>query len=168
MGDSHIQMNNSASRVFPRSPVLSHTSDYALRAMLVLAQRHGGPAVRAEEIAAATGAPRNYLGKTLHALVKAGLVRSARGPAGGFVLALPPGALTVAAVIDCFDDPRPSGHCLVGAGPCNPARPCAAHHRWTAVLAARRAPLTATTLADLLGDRPTTQPHATPAVASAA
>ena len=148
--------------------MLSHTSDYALRAMLVLARRHGGRPVRVEEIAAATGAPRNYLGKTLHALTKAGLVTSARGPAGGFSLAVAPEALTLARVIDCFDEPRPSGHCLLGAGACNPARPCAAHHRWTAILAARRAPLATTTLADLLGDRPTLQPLPIPAAASAA
>lgn len=134
--------------------MLSQTSDYALRAVLVLARHHGGPPVRAEAIARATGAPRNYLGKTLHALVRAGLVTSARGPAGGFALAAAPEAVTLAAVVDCFDDPRPSGHCLLGAGPCDLARPCAAHHGWTAVRAARRAPLTGTTIADLLGGRP--------------
>ena len=100
--------------------MLSHTSDYALRAMLVLARRHGGCPVRVEEIASVTGAPRNYLGKTLHALTKAGLVTSARGPAGGFSLAVAPEALTLARVIDCFDEPHPSGHCLMGAGACNP------------------------------------------------
>lgn len=132
--------------------MLSTTADYALRATLVLARHHGGRPVRVEEIAEATGAPRNYLGKTLHALVKAGVVSSTRGPAGGFVLAIAPDVLTVARVVDCFDDPRPSGHCLMGAGACNPDRACAAHHRWTAVLAARRVPLTTTTLADLIGD----------------
>ena len=152
--------------------MLSSTADYALRATLVLARRHGGRPVRVDEIAEATGAPRNYLGKTLHALVKAGVVASTRGPAGGFVLTTPPEALTVARVVDCFDDPRPSGHCLMGAGACNPARPCAAHHRWTAVLTARRVPLTSTTLADLLGAeaapaaRPATAPAVVPGIPS--
>ncbi len=130
--------------------MLSSTSDHAIRAMLVLARRHGTGPVRAEEIAEATGAPRNYLSKTLHALAKAGLVTSARGPAGGFSLAMPAEALTLARVIDCFDGPCPRSRCLLGSAPCNPARPCAAHDRWTAVMAARRAPLVSTTLADLL------------------
>ena len=131
--------------------MLSNTADYALRAMLVLARAHGRRPVRADEIADATGAPRNYLAKTLNALAKAGLVVSARGPLGGFTLAAAPAAVTVAQVVDCFDEPRPHTRCLLGTGPCDAAHACAAHRRWTSVLAARRAPLATTTLADLLG-----------------
>ena len=136
--------------------MLSQTSDYALRAVLVLARHYGRAPVRTEQIAQATGAPRNYLSKTLYALVKAGLVTSARGPTGGFALAVAPDALTLAQVIDCFDEPRPQTRCLLGTAPCDPASPCAAHHAWTDIRAARRAPLTTTTVADLLRDA--TQP----------
>ncbi|MGZ8376138.1 MAG: RrF2 family transcriptional regulator [Gemmatirosa sp.] len=140
--------------------MLSHTSDHAIRAMLVLARRYGTGLVRTEEIAHATGAPRNYLSKTLYALAKAGLVTSARGPTGGFALAIAPDAVTLARVIDCFDEPRPHTRCLLGTAPCDPAHPCAAHERWTAVMAARRVPLTTTTLADLLaGDAPLPSPQ---------
>ena len=139
--------------------MLSATADHALRATLVLARRYGTGPVRAEEIADATGAPRNYLSKTLYALVKAGLVTSARGPTGGFALVVAPDALTLAQVIDCFDEPRPQTRCLLGTGPCNAARPCVAHHRWSTIAATRRAPLTTTTIADLLGAVPVPQPH---------
>lgn len=130
--------------------MLSNTADYALRAILLLARHHGGRPVRADEIADAIGAPRNYLAKTLNALARAGLVTSARGPTGGFTLAAAPAALTLAEVIDLFDEPRPRPRCMLGSAPCDPARPCAAHHRWTAITAARRAPLATTTIADLL------------------
>ena len=133
--------------------MLSHTSDYALRATLLLA-RHRRRPLRAEEIASAIGAPRNYLGKTLNALAKAGIVRSARGPLGGFTLAIDPEGLTLARVIDCFDEPRPQSRCMLGAAPCDPAHPCAAHHCWTAITAARREPLATTTVADLLRGQP--------------
>ena len=141
--------------------MLSHTSDYALRAVLLLARQPRRP-MRAEEVAVAIGAPRNYLAKTLNALAKAGVVRSARGPLGGFALAIDAEALTLARVIDCFDEPRVQSRCMLGASPCDPARPCAAHHCWTAVTAARREPLATTTVADLLRGRPT------PAACSAA
>ena len=135
--------------------MLSQTADYALRATLVLARRHGEGPVRVERIAAATGAPRNYLSKTLYALTKAGVVASTRGPAGGFTLAVAPDALTLARVIDCFDGPRVQSRCLLGTGPCDAARPCAAHHRWSAITQSSRASLAATTIADLLaGDAP--------------
>jgi Rrf2 family transcriptional regulator, iron-sulfur cluster assembly transcription factor len=130
--------------------MLSSTSEYALRAILVLARHSDGRALRADEIACATASPKNYMAKTLNALAKAGLVTSARGPLGGFVLACDPAELTLARIIDCFDEPRPHRRCLVGAGPCDPTRPCAAHLRWASITDARRTPLDNTTVADLL------------------
>ena len=136
--------------------MLSSTSDYALRAILVLAQATDGRPLRADQIARATGSPANYLAKTLNALAKAGLVNSTRGPFGGFVLAIPAAELSLARIIDCFDEPRPQTRCLLGSAPCDPRRPCTAHERWTAVKATRRAALANTTVADLVVS---TAPH---------
>ena len=130
--------------------MFSQTADYALRATLFLARQHGGPLVRADEVAAATGVPRSYLSKMLHALVRAGIVISTRGPTGGFTLAIDPDVLTVADIADCFDEERSTGHCLLGARPCNPNTPCVAHARWNAMHAARRSPLVDTTIASLV------------------
>jgi Rrf2 family protein len=130
--------------------MLSSTSDHALRAILVLARASDGRPLRADQIARATGSPANYLGKTLNALAKAGLVRSTRGPFGGFVLAIPAEKLTLAHIIDCFDEPRPQTRCLLGNAPCDQRHPCTAHQRWTAIKNVRRAALADTTVADLL------------------
>ena len=146
--------------------MLSATADSALRAVLILARAHGGAPVPAHEIARMTGAPANYLAKTLNALAKAGIVTSARGPQGGFTLAVAPDALTLARVVDWFEGPRPSPRCLLGDGPCDPAHPCVAHDAWTAVLQARRAPLATTTFADLLG--PSDADAVSPAASAAA
>lgn len=134
---------------FPADPVLSKTADYALRALLVLA-RSGRP-VTAEEIAGLTGAPANYLGKTLGTMARAGLVRAARGRTGGFSLATTADAITVARIAQVFSEPRAHRQCLLGTGRCNAADPCAAHHRWKLLMAAVSEPLEATTIADLLG-----------------
>jgi Rrf2 family protein len=130
--------------------VISSTSDYALRAVLVLAQAEPGSPMRADEIARATGSPANYLAKTLNTLAKVGIVTSARGPRGGFTLAVAAADLTIARIVDCFDEARPATRCLLGTRPCDARHPCRAHERWTAVQAARRAPLAGTTVADLL------------------
>lgn len=130
--------------------MLSATSDHAIRAILVLAREYGHQPVRADEIADAIGAPRNYLAKTLNALAKQGLVTSARGPHGGFTLAVEPSELTLARVVDCFDEPRSQAKCMLGRAPCDPHLPCTAHRRWTEVSHARRAPLNTTTIAALL------------------
>lgn len=130
--------------------MISYTSDYALRAILVLAGDTRQRPLRADELAEATGAPRNYLGKTLNALVKAGVLRSARGPAGGFSLAIPAENLTIARVIDCFVEPKPHARCLLGNRPCDEVNPCSAHQLWTAINEKRRDPLATTTVAELL------------------
>lgn len=130
----------------------SATADHAIRALLVLARSERGQLVRADEIATATGAPANYMAKTLNALARSGLVSSGRGRTGGFALAVAPGALTLADVVDLFDTPRPQARCMLGNAPCDRQHPCIAHERWTAVVKAQRTALTSTTLADLLGD----------------
>jgi Rrf2 family protein len=134
--------------------MLSATADYALRAILMLARAPAQGVLRADEIADAIGAPRNYLAKTLNVLAKVGLLTSARGPAGGFALAVSPATLTLATIIDLFDEPHRSPTCLLGARPCNAAAPCRAHRRWTDVTSARRAPLASTTIAGLLDAEP--------------
>ena len=139
--------------------MLSSTSDYALRAILILAQATDGRPLRADEIARATGSPANYLAKTLNSLAKAGLVTSSRGPFGGFVLAVPAAELSLARIVDCFDEQRPQTRCLLGNVACDLNKPCTAHHRWTAVKAARRAALADTTVADLLGGSIATPNH---------
>jgi Rrf2 family protein len=117
----------------------------------VLARANTGERVSAEEIARVTGAPQNYLSKTLNALAKAGIVTSARGPLGGFGLAVAPRDLTVARIADAFADaPRPHT-CLLGSRPCNLAHPCAAHLRWSAIARTAREALANTSVADLLG-----------------
>ncbi|NUQ20543.1 MAG: Rrf2 family transcriptional regulator [Gemmatimonadaceae bacterium] len=132
---------------------ISATADYALRAILVLARDGATRPMRADEIAGATGAPRNYMAKTLNALAKAGIVSSARGPAGGFALTVPPTELPLARIVDLFDEQRPHTRCMLGNVPCDPRRPCPAHSTWTRVTAERRAPLATTTVADLLAGR---------------
>jgi Rrf2 family protein len=130
---------------------LSQTAEYALRAVLYLA-RQGNGRVPADAIAGAVGAPANYMSKTLNQLAKAGIVTGTRGPMGGFQLAIPAGRLTVARIVETFTAVKPNQVCLLGDRPCTARRPCAVHHRWTAVQAAMDAPLRETTIADLLQD----------------
>lgn len=130
--------------------MLSQTAEYALRATLFLARAAPGRTVTADTIARALGAPANYLSKTLHALAKTGIVEGVRGPSGGFRLMVAPANLTVARVIEAFDEPAPHPVCMVGGRACDAAQPCQVHAHWLAVTEAMRQPLRATTLADLL------------------
>jgi Rrf2 family transcriptional regulator, iron-sulfur cluster assembly transcription factor len=134
------------------NPMLNSSADYALRAVLFLARHapNGGQS-RVEAIAAATGVPRNYLGKVLHALARARVVTSVRGPRGGFRLAKGPCELTVADVTDPFQQISDRAVCLLGNRPCDPDRPCDAHLRWRRMAQPVERFLHETTIAELVG-----------------
>jgi Rrf2 family transcriptional regulator, iron-sulfur cluster assembly transcription factor len=132
--------------------MLSQTAEYALRATLYLARCADRRPVTADTIARAVGAPANYMSKTLHALAKAGIVEGMRGPNGGFRLVLPPTQLTVARVVETFDEREQRPSCLLGGRDCNPDDPCEAHFRWLRITRAMHEPLSSTTVADLLLD----------------
>ncbi len=79
---------------------LSVKSDYASRAVLSLAKRHGGnEPVRTDEIAREGSIPPNYLAQILIELKTARIVRSQRGKEGGYQLARPPAEITLGDVL---------------------------------------------------------------------
>lgn len=128
--------------------------DYAVRAMVELAAAGGGP-LKAEEIAGAQDVPHRFLENILIELRHARLVRSQRGPEGGYRLARPAEEITVADVIRTVEGPitsirseRPDE--LSYAGTAAPLRDV-----WLALRANMRAVLESVTLADVAsGDLP--------------
>jgi Rrf2 family nitric oxide-sensitive transcriptional repressor len=79
--------------------MLSKTSEYALRAVVLLA-REPGKAESADQLAEVTKVPRRYLHKVLQDLVRHGLVRSQPGPGGGYSLALAANEVTILDVVN--------------------------------------------------------------------
>lgn len=130
---------------------ISGTAAYAIRAVVHLAQHGVDAPLRVEEIAGAIDVPRNYLSKTLHALARAGVLRSGRGPRGGFQLAVAPESLSLAQVTAPFAD-LSSRSCLLGRESCSWKNPCSAHPRWEAVSLSLQDFFRSTSIADLLGE----------------
>lgn len=133
--------------------MLSNTAGYALRAVLYLAAREGEGPVRVDDVAAALDVPRNYLSKVLHTLVKEGLLRSLRGPHGGFALAVPASSVTLFRVVEPFDEIEARRSCLLGRGECDDANPCALHGRWSGVATDVAAFFRETSVSEVLEDR---------------
>jgi Rrf2 family protein len=84
---------------------ISAKADYAVRAAIELAAAGDQRPVRAEQVATAQGIPLNFLENILGELRHAGIVRSQRGPEGGFRLAKPPDQVTIADVIRAVEGP---------------------------------------------------------------
>jgi Rrf2 family transcriptional regulator, nitric oxide-sensitive transcriptional repressor len=93
--------------------MFSQTVEYALRAMMYLAE-HPGDAASSEVISVAMRVPKPYLSKVLRDLVEAELVNSTRGKKGGFVLARGAQAITVLDVVNAVDPIKRIKTCPLG------------------------------------------------------
>ena len=100
---------------------LSARADYALRAAIELASATTGH-VTADQLARAQNIPGKFLEAILTQLRRGGLVRSQRGPDGGFWLARPASQISLADIIRAIDGPlvgvrgeRPENLCYTGA-----------------------------------------------------
>ena len=78
---------------------LSLRGDYALRALIVLAEHYGQGIVRIQTISEQQGIPKRFLEQILNDVKSGGFVESRRGIAGGYQLAHPPEQITLAALI---------------------------------------------------------------------
>jgi Rrf2 family protein len=82
--------------------LLSDASEYALRAVIWLAQEPLEPK-KVRDIAAGTRAAPGYLVKVLQGLARAGILSAQRGNRGGFMLTRDPTRLSVLEVISAVD-----------------------------------------------------------------
>jgi Rrf2 family cysteine metabolism transcriptional repressor len=80
---------------------VSKRTDYAARALLALTLDGGGP-MKLEELARRTGAPQSVLEQVMPTMRSAGIVRSERGPAGGYRLNKEPEEITLERVVRLF------------------------------------------------------------------
>ena len=88
---------------------ISERVDNAVRATAELAVSDGGP-TKAEAISQRHDISLKYLLDILRDLKRAGLVRSKRGPDGGFLLSRPPDAISLADVFRAVDGPLADIH----------------------------------------------------------
>jgi Rrf2 family protein len=107
--------------------MISQTAEYALRAIVYLADQEEIPRTTAQ-IAVATRIPAGYLAKVMQNLSRAGLVRSQRGLNGGFTLARDPHELSILAVVNAVDPIQRFAECPLGI-PSHGRRLCPLHYR---------------------------------------
>lgn len=92
---------------------ISRSTGYALVAVGYIAQNYKDGAVLAARISKEYNIPLEYLLKILQQLVRANVLRSKRGPRGGFFLARPSDSVTLLEIIEAVDGPMSSQMHLV-------------------------------------------------------
>lgn len=107
---------------------LPKSARYAMLGLVHLAGRHGAGLVLVETAARDLGLPPSFLAKLFQRLTRRGLLRSARGPGGGYALARPPEEISLADVAAAMQDAelerRP---CLLEPRGCEGRGLCAIH-----------------------------------------
>lgn len=82
----------------------SAKTEYGLLSLLELASIHGrGGVLQVAEIAQRQGIPDRYLEQMLTSLRRASILRSIRGPRGGYQLARPPAEIRLAEVVHALE-----------------------------------------------------------------
>ncbi|MDX1679510.1 MAG: Rrf2 family transcriptional regulator [Akkermansiaceae bacterium] len=83
---------------------ISQKLEYACRALVQLARQHDAKTLtRLEQIAQREAVSANFLVQILNDLRRAGLIESRRGKSGGYLLALPPGEISLRQVVEAVD-----------------------------------------------------------------
>ena len=82
---------------------LSRKSEYALLALIDLAERYDDRPAKTADIAARRHIPKKYLEQILLLLKGAGYARSTRGPEGGYALGRPPAKISLAEIVRLID-----------------------------------------------------------------
>jgi Rrf2 family protein len=84
---------------------LTNASRYGIAALVHLARQKPNTPLASHQIAHLDGLPERFLLKVLKNLVTAGVLRSLKGPNGGYLLARPPQGVTLLEVVEAIDGP---------------------------------------------------------------
>lgn len=113
---------------------ITTTSRYGVRAVFDVAYHGGGRPTQIKDVARRQDISQRYLEQIFNKLLKAGLLKSRRGPRGGYMLAKDPSEISVGDIIKAAQGPIVPVRCL-GDDPrerhsCDIVDSCITRHIW--------------------------------------
>jgi Rrf2 family iron-sulfur cluster assembly transcriptional regulator len=130
---------------------LTSKGRYAVTAMLDLAFHSRTGPVTLSQISERQGISLSYLEQLFTRMRKNGLVRSTRGPGGGYSLERPPAEVAVAQIISAVDEAVDTTRCS-GSNNCQDGDRCLTHKLWDELSRQIYGFLNDITLQDLMDD----------------
>ena len=112
---------------------LSTRTRYGVRAILELAENYDKGPLQLKAIAEHQEISFKYLEQLMAVLKSAGIVRSVRGPSGGYVLAKSPNEINVSDCFNCLEGPVITTECVDNSSFCTRTADCIARGLWTDV-----------------------------------
>lgn len=114
--------------------MFSKTCEYAIRAMIFIAQKSAeGERVGIKDIAKGIEAPEHFIAKILQELSRKNLLLSAKGPNGGFYHDKRSSRYTLAEIVKTIDGDKIFNGCGLGLKQCSESHPCPLHHEFKKV-----------------------------------
>jgi Rrf2 family iron-sulfur cluster assembly transcriptional regulator len=123
-------------------------------ALVSLAEASRGNPVPLQRIARQESIPESYLQQLFLRLRKKNLVKSIRGPGGGFILARPPSEITVGEIIRTAEGKPATVGCRQSGRQCNMINTCRTQGMWDALEGRIEEFLDSMSLDDLFEGRP--------------
>ncbi len=84
-----------------------------------------------KDIAQDEGIPAHFLAKILQSLARKGLLRSTKGPSGGFCLDVPARRLKLLDIVEAVEGLEGYDRCVAGLPECLESAPCPMHKNWS-------------------------------------
>ena len=109
---------------------ITRQADYAVRAVLYLAQLGAEQRAATSQIAQEQSIPPSFLAKIVSQLSVAGLLQTSRGARGGVSLARPPEQISLLEVVEAIDGPILLNECVSNAGACQFGDSCPMKPIW--------------------------------------
>ena len=126
---------------------------YGLRAVVELATRYGEGPVSLAAVATEQGISEAYLEQLMRSLKKAGIVKTARGKSGGYLLTREPVQISVLEVLRALEGSTDVVDCIgSGANVCENACTCSARPLFLKLQSRINAVLEETTVGELTED----------------
>jgi Rrf2 family protein len=123
--------------------------EHAIKALIYLAVCENHRLVTCEEISEVEQISSNHLSKILKVLTQKKVLRSFRGPHGGFMLSRDPCEITLWDLLNFLGGQERFSECAIGWTECNDEAPCPLHEVWASLRGRNKQYLESTTLSDL-------------------
>lgn len=114
-----------------------------------MASLSDGSYAMVRQIAEDENIPAPFLAKILQQLARKGMLKSSKGPAGGFALPQSPKLIRLIDIVEALDGVPSYYQCPLGHSPCAEDTPCAMHDSWVGLRSRIMEYLERNTVADL-------------------
>ena len=113
---------------------LSTRTRYGTRALIELAlQYHSGQPVMLQSIADKQNISKKYLEQLFILLKESNIIKSVRGPTGGYLLSRPPAQIALREIVEVLEGSLALVECLEDEGFCSKIETCVTRQLWKSI-----------------------------------